>query len=154
MSWKTSLDKGARKMTDLTRGMFEICGLPVERDMLPTDIEGNPVKSFANKAVSKNGQVAIYSFHNVEIQGQCFDVDLTFIRHKLSEVELYSHYEDISRYEDRFKADKEWLKGILGEPTETGTHGIIYKFETVSIGASWQESDGRSGPDGCISITY
>ena len=59
-----------------------------------------------------------------------------------------------SGLKEAFKSDCEWLKSVLGEPTKTGSNGIVYFYDTVNVGATLQECDGLIGPDEHIKLNY
>ena len=141
-------------MTDLTKGIVEIEGVEISANTVPADILNSLKTSIVNHAVSKNGKVEIFSFKRVKLLCRFFDVDVTFIGQRISDIEFYSYYDKDLSYAGRFKMDCEWLNSVLGEPTQAGSNGILYKYDFVQIGATNWESDGRSGPNEFIRISY
>ena len=141
-------------MTDLAKGIVEINGYEIKPQTNPIDVENNLKGSYAYHVVSKNGKVHIFTFKNINVFDRRFDIDVTFVRQSLSTIELASCYGEDLSYVGRFKADCEWLKNVLGEPTQAGTNGVVYKFDSAQIGVTLWENDGRSGSNEIVQISY
>ena len=141
-------------MTDLSKGIIDVFGFEITRNTQPNEIEvalGDKIDAnLCNKSKTVQG---IY-FKNVSILDRMYNLDVSFWDGKLKSIKLVCTSETYPSYEERFSADCKWFKSVLGEPTEEGKYGIVYEFEFVHVGASWWESDGRSGPDEYISISY
>ncbi len=141
-------------MTDLRKGIIEIEGVEISANTTSLDIIENLKKSYANHATSKDGNCEIFVFKNIIVIDNSYDIDVTFINQKITNIQLFSLYDEKLSYEELFKADCEWLKKILGEPTVTGSNGVVYEYGSIQIGANYFESDGRSDSEEFIQINY
>ena len=145
---------GVKIMTDLRKGIIEINGVEIDANTTSIDIKNKLSDLYAHCAVSKNGSIEIFTFKNINLLNRFFDVDATFIRGKLKDIRLDCVDHIGLSFETLYRVDCEWLKNILGNPSQTGSNGVVYKFDSVQIGATNWENDGRSGPDEFIQISY
>lgn len=113
-------------MTDLSKGIIEIEGIEINSDTTSTDIKTYLSNVYANCATSKDGTVEIFRFENITLSNECFKIKITFIREKMSHITLFSHIGENLSYEERFKANCDWLKSVLGEPDEIHNDGNSY----------------------------
>lgn len=141
-------------MTDLTKGIIDILGFEITPNTQAHEIEKALADKMDANLFSKNKKVQGIYFKNISILERTFNVDISFWDGKLKSIRLdYADHVGLP-FETIYKADCEWLKSILGEPTQTGSNGIVYKFDSIQVGATNWESDGRSGPDEYIQISY
>lgn len=141
-------------MTDLSKGIIEIEGFEISASTTSNDIEENLKDACAFSVKSKNGRCEIFVFKKVFILDNCFDIDITFIGQKLSDIRLTSNYSANFSYEERFVADCEWLKSILGEPTETNDDGNSYYFENIHLYSFIQRDLSRNPAETFIVCKY
>lgn len=141
-------------MTDLAKGIIDVFGFEINPNTQPHEIEKALGDKIDANLFSKNKAVQGIYFKNVPILGRSFNLDISFWDGKLKSIRLdYADRVGLS-FETLFKADREWLKNILGEPTQAGSNGVVYRFDSIQIGATHMESDGRIGPDEFIQISY
>lgn len=139
-------------MTDLSKGVVEINGISITATTTLSDMEH--VDDCADHIVSRNGKVEIFVFKHICLYGVHFDIDVTFINKKLSDIELRSNYEGSVHYEERFKSDCEWLRQALGEPTEVKENGIFYYYEGLRINSFIQLDLSRNPAETFITCKY
>lgn len=141
-------------MTDLSKGIVEINGFEIASDTTSFDIKSNLEGIYTNCATSKSGKVEIFTFKDVNLLGRRFDVDITFIRQKISDITLYSCFADNVSYDDRFNDDCEWLKNILGEPHDVLNHTNSYHYNGVHIYSFIERDLSRNPADTHITCNY
>lgn len=146
--------EGELIMTDLKNGIIEINGFEISSKTKPNEVEQTLSNIIFDNGFTKSKKGQGIYLKNALIENQLFNADLFFYEGKLEDIKLISLHDTPLAYEERFKADCEWLKLILGEPTKTGSNGVVYIFDCVQIGATNWECDGRSGPDEYISISF
>ena len=141
-------------MTDLSKGIIEIEGIEINSDTTSTDIKTYLTNVYANCATSKSGKVDIFTFKNVILLGRRFDVDITFIREKISDIELTTCCSESLSYEERFKSNCDWLKSVLGEPDEIHNDGNSYYRNDKHIYSFIQRDLSRNPAETFIVCNY
>lgn len=141
-------------MTDLTKGIIDINGFEISAKTTPKEVLNNLANTWVFKIVSEDGSDAFFRFENIKVLGRTFKIKVTFLHGELKSVRLdYTEHAGLP-FKTLFTMDCEWLREILGNPTEIGSNGVVYKFDSVQIGVTNFESDGRCGADEFVQISY
>ena len=141
-------------MTDLKNGIIEINGFEINPNTTSFDIINNLKNVYSNRAVSKDGSCELFRFDVVRLLDKHFKVKITFVREKINNVQLFSLYGAPLTYEERFKADCEWLKSILGKPDEIHDDGNSYYCEGRHIYSFIQRDLSRNPAETFIVCKY
>ena len=141
-------------MTDLSKGIIEIEGFEIHSSTMSAELNNRLGVLCHQHAVSKSGKVEIFIFKKVNILNRCFDADVTFIRQRLSEITLYSYYDNDLSYEGRFQADCEWLKNLLGEPMSVSDEDNTYYYDGLRIYSFIQRDLSRNPAETFICCKY
>ncbi len=141
-------------MTDLTKGIIEISGLVFDVNTTSTDLKNKLKGLYANRATSRDGSVELFRFENIKLLDRYFKIKPVFFNQKLSKIKLIPYYADNLNYEERFQADCEWLKNILGEPDEISDYTNSYYYEGIHIYSFIQRDLARSPAETFIVCSY
>lgn len=141
-------------MTDLTKGIIEINGFEINPETQSYEIEKLLAEKITSNMFTKSKKGQGIFFENIPILGRNFNLDLFFYLGKLDNIRLDYTNEECLSFEELFVTDCQWLRDILGEPAQTGTNGVVYQFGSVQVGVTNLASDGRSGPDEFVKISY
>ena len=141
-------------MTDLTKGIIEINGFEIGPNATSDDIKTKLDGIYVNRAVSKSGNVEVFSFKNIYLINRKFDIDVTFIDEKISTIELFSYHAEHLSYDERHKDDCYWLESILGTPSLIADSGHFYYFEGMRIYSFIQRDLSRNPAETFICCKY
>ena len=141
-------------MTDLSRGIIEINGFDIDKDTTPFEIKERLKDLCVYHNITPSGKSESFVFHNVHINNRIFSIKLYFYLNMLESIRFdYTNTECYS-FEQLFEQDRLWLKDILGEPSESGKFGSVYRYSNHTVGVTYQLNDGRCGTDEFIDMYY
>lgn len=141
-------------MTDLSKGIIEIGGFVFDVNTTSADIKNKLNGLYVNCAVSKDGSVELFRFENVKLFDRYFKIKLSFINQTISYIKLIPYYADDLQYEERYQANCDFLKSVLGEPDEVSEYTYSYHFEGVHIYSFIQRDLSRSPAETFIVCSY
>ena len=141
-------------MTDLSKGIIEIGGFVFDVNTTSTDVKNKLKGLYANHATSRDGSVELFRFENIKLLDRYFKIWATFINQTISSVELFPYCVNDLQYEERYQANCEWLKNILGNPDEVSEYTYSYNFEGIRVYSFIQRDLARSPAETLICLKY
>lgn len=140
-------------MTDLMKGIIEIDGYEINAKTTTEDVENNLKGSYSKYVFVPSEGRKYFVFKHKNILDKNFIVSLVFVDKKLSFIEFtFSHKFNITDNDSKTYVD--WIKKILGEPTQDKNSYVIYDYPDVSVGAIDYGYFIMDDADGFIKIEY
>ena len=139
-------------MTDLSKGIIEIDGIEINAETTPEKIKKIMPQKIIDNVYAQNGTAQGIFFNDEEILGKMFDSYLFFYRGQLKSIELHCSEEKTDK--EQFKADCEWLKNILGEPTVVQENLVIWKLSFGQISVTNFNGRRKNGHQEFVNISY
>lgn len=139
-------------MPDFKKGIIEINGIEIDRNTTLDDFRKS-LSSIIRHDIGDEELTNIWTY-DVRILDRFFRCKFSFYFGSIDYISLYLKDDIGISYEEKFKADCEWLKSILGKPDEVNDDGNTYFFDGIHIYSFIQRNLTRNPAETFIVCKY